>query len=94
MPRTVSLVLDDDLARQLESHLAEHGGDATALLDRALRALLIAEAETAAARQAVIQAAGEGEFGSRPGLSAAHERVRNWLLGWGAEDEPKPPGSC
>ncbi|MBI3444224.1 MAG: transcriptional regulator [Magnetospirillum sp.] len=94
MPRTIRLVLEDDIASRLDAHLAAHGGDEAALLERALRAFLEVEAETAAARAAVIQAAGEGEFGAAPGLSASHEKVRAWLLGWGKDDESNPPGSC
>jgi predicted transcriptional regulator len=94
MPRTVRLVLDDDLARRLDAHLAETGGDAPAALERALRTFLDAEAEAAAVRQAVVRAAGEAEFGTAPGLSADHARVRLWLLGWGGEGESGPPGSC
>ncbi|KIL99727.1 hypothetical protein CCC_03899 [Paramagnetospirillum magnetotacticum MS-1] len=94
MPRTIQLVLDDDLSRRLETRLATDGGDAAALLERALRHYLDAEDDRQAARQAVIEAAGEGEFGARPGLSADHARVRLWLLGWGGEDESGPPGSC
>lgn len=94
MPRTVQLVLDDALASRVEERLATEGGDAAALLDRALRYFLDAEDDKAAARDAVIQAAGEGEFGAAPGLSADHARVRLWLLGWGGEGESGPPGSC
>jgi len=94
MPRTVQLVLDDDLARRLDERLAADGGDAPALLERALRAFLDTEAERAAARDAIIRAAGEGEFGAAPGLSADHARVRLWLLGWGGDGESGPPGSC
>ncbi|WP_235062967.1 transcriptional regulator [Paramagnetospirillum caucaseum] len=94
MPRTIQLVLDDDLARRLEERLAAEGGDGAALLERALRAHLDAGDEAAAARDAVIRAAGEGEFGTAPGLSADHARVRLWLLGWGGDGESGPPGSC
>jgi len=94
MPRTIQLVLDDDLARRLELHLATRGGDGPCLLERALVAFLDAEDERDAARDAVIKAAGEGEFGTAPGLSADHARVRLWLLGWGGEGESGPPGSC
>lgn len=94
MPRTIQLVLDDDLARRLEERLAVEGGDAAALLERALAAFLDAEDEREAARDAVIRAAGEGEFGAAPGLSADHARVRLWLLGWGGDGESGPPGSC
>lgn len=92
MPRTVQLVLDDDLARRLD--LCRGAEDEASLLERALRAFLDAEADAAAARDAVIKAAGEGEFGTAPGLSADHARVRLWLLGWGGEGESGPPGSC
>lgn len=92
MPRTVQLVLDDDLARRLDQ--CRGAGDEASLLERALRAFLDAEADAAAARDAVIRAAGEGEFGAAPGLSADHARVRLWLLGWGGEGESGPPGSC
>lgn len=94
MPRTVQLVLDDDLTRRVDECVAAGGGDAAALLDRALRFYLDAEDERRAARDAVIRAAGEGEFGAAPGLSADHARVRLWLLGWGGEGESGPPGSC
>ncbi|WP_231848906.1 transcriptional regulator [Paramagnetospirillum magneticum] len=94
MPRTLQLVLDDDLARRLDQRLAVEGGDAAALLDRALRHFLDVEDDRDAAHRAVIAAAGEGEFGARPGLSADHARVRLWLLGWGGDGESGPPGSC
>lgn len=94
MSRTVQLVLDDDLAARVEARLAADGGDAAALLERALRYFLDAEDDRTAARDAVIRAAGEGEFGAAPGLSADHARVRLWLLGWGGEGESGPPGSC
>jgi predicted transcriptional regulator len=94
MSRILQLVLDDALARRVDDRLAAEGGDAAALLDRALRFYLDAEEERAAARDAVVRAAGEGEFGSRPGLSADHARVRLWLLGWGGDGESGPPGSC
>ncbi|ARJ66890.1 transcriptional regulator [Magnetospirillum sp. ME-1] len=94
MPRTVQLVLDDDLARRVEERLAAEGGDAAALLESALRFFLDAEDDRIAARESVIRAAGEGEFGAVPGLSADHARVRLWLLGWGGEGESGPPGSC
>ncbi len=94
MPVTVQLVLDDDLARRLDAHVAQAGGDGAAALERALRAYLDAEDERMAVQQAVVQAAGEGEFGAQPGLSADHARVRLWLLGWGGDGESGPPGSC
>ncbi|CUW38452.1 Conserved Protein of unknown function [Magnetospirillum sp. XM-1] len=94
MPRTIQLVLDDALARRVDERLGGDGGDAAALLDRALRFFLDAEDDRVAARDAVIRAAGEGEFGAAPGLSADHARVRLWLLGWGGEGESGPPGSC
>jgi predicted transcriptional regulator len=94
MSRTVQLVLDDDLASRVEARLEADGGDAAALLERALRYFLDVEDDRTAARDAVIQAAGEGEFGAAPGLSADHARVRLWLLGWGGEGESGPPGSC
>lgn len=92
MPRTVRLVLDDGLARRLDAFRGDE--DEGSVLERALRAFLDAEADAAAAREAVVRAAGEGEFGTRPGLSADHARVRLWLLGWGGEGESGPPGSC
>jgi predicted transcriptional regulator len=92
MPRTVQLMLDDDLARRLDA--CRGAEDSASVLERALRAFLDAEADAAAARDAVIRAAGEGEFGTAPGLSADHARVRLWLLGWGGEGESGPPGSC
>jgi predicted transcriptional regulator len=94
MPVTVQLVLDDDLARRLDEHLTQAGGDGAAAMERALRFYLDAEEERAAVQRAVVQAAGEGEFGARPGLSADHARVRLWLLGWGGDGESGPPGSC
>jgi predicted transcriptional regulator len=94
MPRLVQLVLDDDLSRRLEERLAAEGGDAAAMLERALTHFLDAEDDKEAARRAVIAAACEGEFGAAPGLSADHARVRLWLLGWGGEGESGPPGSC
>jgi predicted transcriptional regulator len=92
MPRTLKLVIDDDLARRLDA--LRGAEDEASLLERALVAFMEAEADSQAARQAVIRAAGEGEFGAVPGLSADHARVRRWLLGWGGEDESGPPGSC
>lgn len=92
MPRTVRLILDDDLARRLDACRGEE--DEASVLERALRAFIEAEADAAAAREAVVRAAGEGEFGARPGLSADHARVRLWLLGWGGDGESGPPGSC
>lgn len=92
--KTVTLVLDEDLARRLEAFAAERGFDAVGALDHALRAFLDAEAKAAAAAEAVIAAAREGEASSGFGQASHHDDIRRWLLSWGSAAEKKRPRSC
>lgn len=94
VPRTLELVVSDLLARRLDARLKDEGGDAEALLERALTAYLDAAESARSLRDSVVRAAEEGEFGAVPGLSADHARVRLWLLGWGGDEESGPPGLC
>ena len=94
MPKTVTLVLDDELARQLEQFAAESGHDLAAALDHGLRAFLQMEERARLAAQAVVAAAREGQEAAAPGQALDDEAMRLWLLSWGAEDERKRPRSC
>ena len=94
MPKTVTLVLDDDLARRLEQFAAEKGYEPAGALDHALRAFLEAEDRARLAAQAVIEAARQGQDSATPGQALDDEAMRLWLLSWGSEDERKRPRSC
>ena len=94
MPKTVTLVLDDDLAERLEQFVAERGFDHAGALDHALRAFLDSEDRARLTTQAVIAAAREGQEAAAPGRALADDEMRQWLLSWGAEDERKRPRSC
>jgi predicted transcriptional regulator len=94
MPKTVTLVLDDELAQRLEQFAADSGHDLTSALDHGLRAFLQMEERARQASQAVIAAAREGQEAAAPGQVLDDEAMRLWLLSWGAEDERKRPRSC
>lgn len=94
MPKTVTLVLDDELAQRLEQFAADSGHDLAGALDHGLRAFLQMEERSRQASQAVIAAAREGQEGAAPGQALDDEAMRLWLLSWGAEDERKRPRSC
>lgn len=91
MPKRISLVLDDDLAQRLDAFIRDRGGDEAWAVDHALRTFLDAEDAIRAARQAVIDAAREGETPLAP---LHHDDIRRWLLSWGSAMERKRPGSC
>ncbi|CAA7619827.1 transcriptional regulator [Magnetospirillum sp. SS-4] len=94
MPKTISLVLDDDLARRLEAFAKAEGFDAAGALDYALRTFLDHEDRARAAIEAVVAATRDGEDGAAPGLAVHHDDIRRWLLSWGSETERKRPRSC
>ncbi len=92
--RTVTLVLDEELAQRFDHFVAEQGFDEAGALDHALRAFLDHEDKARAAAEAVIAAAAEGEASSGFGHASHHDDIRRWLLSWGTEDERKRPRSC
>ena len=94
MPKTVTLVLDDGLARRLEHFAAERGFDPAGAMDHALRAFLDAEDQARLAAEAVVDAARQGQAAAVPGMALGDDEMRRWLLSWGAEDERKRPRSC
>jgi predicted transcriptional regulator len=94
MPKTVTLILDDDLARRFDHFAKTNDLDPAGALDHALRAFLDHEERAETATAAVIAAAAEGEASATPLLAVHHEDIRRWLLSWGDEDEHKRPRSC
>jgi predicted transcriptional regulator len=92
--RTVTLVLDEELAHRFESFAKERGFDEAGALDHALRAFLDHEDKARATVQAVIAAAEEGDASSGFGHASHHDDIRRWLLSWGTEVERKRPRSC
>lgn len=94
MPKTLTLVLDDELARRLEDFAVTAGFDPVGAADHALRAFLDHEDRARAAAEAVIAAAEDGEAGAVPGQAIHHDDIRRWLLSWGTEAERKRPRSC
>jgi predicted transcriptional regulator len=92
--KTVTLVLDEELAHRFDLFVAENGFDAAGALDHALRTFLDAEDKARTATQAVIAAAEEGDASSGFGLATHHDEIRRWLLSWGSEAERKRPRSC
>ncbi len=94
MPVTVSIILDDDLARRLERFAAERGFDRTGALDHALRCFLDDEERAGSARDAIVAAARHGDGTSGPDSASHHDDIRRWLLSWGGNGERKRPRSC
>jgi predicted transcriptional regulator len=94
MPKTLTLVLDDDLCRRFDRFATAKGLDSLAALDHALRAFLDHEERAEAAAAAVIAAAVEGDAAATPLSAMHHEDIRRWLLSWGDEGERKRPRSC
>lgn len=94
MPKTVTLILDDDLAERVERFAAEKGFDPAGAMDHAVRSFLDSEDKARLAAEAVVSAAREGQAGAVPGFTLGEEEMRLWLLSWGAEDERKRPRSC
>ncbi|OAN52239.1 hypothetical protein A6A04_00655 [Paramagnetospirillum marisnigri] len=91
-PRTVTLILDADLARRFDAYVAERGGDEAAALEHALVAFLDAEDKARGLAEAVAAAAREGDESPAPARS--HDDIRRWLLSWGSESEKKQGGTC
>lgn len=94
MPKTLTLILDDVLAARLDRAGAELGCDGAVVMEQALRGHLDHLDDVRARRDQVVAAACEGEATAAPGLAAAHDAIRLWLLSWGDEDERKRPRSC
>jgi hypothetical protein len=90
--KTVTLILDADLARRFDAYVAERGGDEAAALEHALSAFLDAEDKARVLADAVVTAARDGDESPAPARS--HDDIRRWLLSWGSEVEKKRGGLC
>ncbi|TAN73362.1 MAG: transcriptional regulator [Magnetospirillum sp.] len=94
MPKTITLVLDDELAARLARFAEETGFDAAGAVDHAVRSFLDGEDRARLTTEALVAAAREGHAGTIPGHALGEDEMRLWLLSWGAETERKRPRSC